>query len=90
MIDALDKLAPEDADYRHNAEGSDDMVSHLDPSSPAVRLEALLLTDSLHISSPSWQGQVYPYPFQAGNWDWELGKEYISVNSGNLLIDVLL
>jgi len=26
MIDALDKLAPEDADYRHNAEGSDDMV----------------------------------------------------------------
>jgi len=31
MIDALDKLAPEDADYRHNAEGSDDMV-HQTPS----------------------------------------------------------
>ena len=27
MIDALDKLAPEKANYRHNAEGSDDMVS---------------------------------------------------------------
>ena len=26
MIDALDKLAPEKANYRHNAEGSDDMV----------------------------------------------------------------
>jgi hypothetical protein len=26
MIDALDKLAPEKAKYRHNAEGSDDMV----------------------------------------------------------------
>lgn len=26
MIDALDKLAPENAKYRHNAEGSDDMV----------------------------------------------------------------
>jgi len=26
MIDALDKLAPEKAGYRHNAEGSDDMV----------------------------------------------------------------
>jgi hypothetical protein len=26
MIDAFDKLAPADADYRHNAEGSDDMV----------------------------------------------------------------
>ena len=26
MIDALDKLAPESAKYRHNAEGSDDMV----------------------------------------------------------------
>jgi thiamine phosphate synthase YjbQ (UPF0047 family) len=26
MIDALDKLAPADANYRHNAEGSDDMV----------------------------------------------------------------
>lgn len=26
MIDALDKLAPEKAHYRHNAEGSDDMV----------------------------------------------------------------
>jgi thiamine phosphate synthase YjbQ (UPF0047 family) len=28
MIDALDKLAPEKANYRHNAEGSDDMVPH--------------------------------------------------------------
>ena len=27
MIDALDKLAPEKANYRHNAEGSDDMVT---------------------------------------------------------------
>jgi len=27
MIDALDKLAPANAQYRHNAEGSDDMVS---------------------------------------------------------------
>jgi thiamine phosphate synthase YjbQ (UPF0047 family) len=26
MIDALDKLAPEKAKYRHNAEGPDDMV----------------------------------------------------------------
>ena len=26
MIDALDKLAPEKANYRHNAEGADDMV----------------------------------------------------------------
>ena len=26
MIDALDKLAPSHANYRHNAEGSDDMV----------------------------------------------------------------
>lgn len=26
MIDALDKLAPENAKYRHNVEGSDDMV----------------------------------------------------------------
>ena len=25
MIDAIDKLAPEKANYRHNAEGSDDM-----------------------------------------------------------------
>ena len=28
MIDAFDKLAPENAKYRHNAEGSDDMVRH--------------------------------------------------------------
>jgi thiamine phosphate synthase YjbQ (UPF0047 family) len=26
MIDAFDKLVPEKANYRHNAEGSDDMV----------------------------------------------------------------
>jgi len=29
MIDALDKLAPEQAKYRHNSEGSDDMVPRL-------------------------------------------------------------
>jgi thiamine phosphate synthase YjbQ (UPF0047 family) len=27
MIDALDKLAPEKANYRHNSEGPDDMVT---------------------------------------------------------------
>jgi len=32
MIDALDKLAPTNANYRHNAEGSDDMVVSM-PSS---------------------------------------------------------
>ena len=32
MIDAFDKLAPADADYRHNAEGSDDMVHFLSPN----------------------------------------------------------
>lgn len=26
LMDALDKLAPENADYRHNEEGRDDMV----------------------------------------------------------------
>ena len=31
IIDALDKLAPENAYYRHNSEGSDDMVT---PPSP--------------------------------------------------------
>jgi thiamine phosphate synthase YjbQ (UPF0047 family) len=29
IIDALDKLAPEKAKYRHNAEGSDDMARQL-------------------------------------------------------------
>jgi thiamine phosphate synthase YjbQ (UPF0047 family) len=27
MIDAFDKLVPEKGNYRHNSEGSDDMVS---------------------------------------------------------------
>ena len=42
MIDALDKLAPEKAHYRHNAEGSDDMV--------LSNLSKLILY-SLHISN---------------------------------------
>lgn len=29
LISALDRLAPEDADYRHNEEGPDDMPAHI-------------------------------------------------------------
>jgi hypothetical protein len=37
-----------------------------------------------------WRGRVYRFRFRGGSWRWEHGREYIFVNLGRLLIDVLL
>jgi secondary thiamine-phosphate synthase enzyme len=64
MIDALDKLAPEKAKYRHNAEGPDDMVHefHLKLTQPA-HIKAVLTGTSVSIpisggklALGTWQG----------------------------------
>jgi hypothetical protein len=82
MIDALDKLAPENAHYRHNAEGSDDMVPPL-PLFGEVDC-------SLRISRPCWPGRVSRFRFREGSWRWGRGRGYIFVNLGRLRIGVLL
>jgi secondary thiamine-phosphate synthase enzyme len=54
MIDALDKLAPEKANYRHNAEGSDDMPAHIKAvlTGPSVTIPI----SGGKLSLGTWQG----------------------------------
>jgi secondary thiamine-phosphate synthase enzyme len=59
MLDALDRLAPEDAPYRHRSEGPDDMPAHV---------KAALLPVSLSI--PVAAGRMLLGTWQ-GIWLWE-------------------
>ncbi len=54
LADALDKIAPEDANYRHSDEGEDDMPAHIKSALIGVSLTIPITNGRLNIGS--WQG----------------------------------
>jgi secondary thiamine-phosphate synthase enzyme len=52
--DALGQLAPEGSDYRHNAEGPDDMPAHIKTAFTAVSLAVPVQGGSMTLGT--WQG----------------------------------
>ena len=52
--DALDRLAPEGADYRHTTEGPDDMPAHIRAMLTGVSLSIPVLDGKLALGV--WQG----------------------------------
>ncbi len=54
LIDHLDRLAPEDAPYRHIAEGPDDMPAHIKTALTATSLTVPVSGGSLMLGT--WQG----------------------------------
>jgi len=54
LIDWLDRVAPEDADYAHDDEGPDDMPAHLKTMLTGVQLSIPLIGGRLALGT--WQG----------------------------------
>ena len=54
MTDILDKLVPEDGSYRHNAEGSDDAVSHAKTLISGHDISLPITNGSIAVGT--WQG----------------------------------
>ncbi|KAK9462678.1 uncharacterized protein V1516DRAFT_620075 [Lipomyces oligophaga] len=57
MTDALEKIAPEKAMYRHDAEGSDDMPAHIRSSLIGVAI-TIPIKDG-RLATGTWQGVWY-------------------------------
>ncbi|MCL4139587.1 UNVERIFIED_CONTAM: hypothetical protein GTU68_001280 [Idotea baltica] len=53
-MDALDRLAPRDAGYRHSSEGPDDMPAHIRTALTATSLSIPLIQGRLQLGT--WQG----------------------------------
>jgi len=64
MIDAFDKLAPADADYRHNAEGSDDMPAHIKSVLTETSISVPISAGKLALGT--WQG-IYLCEFRTSS-----------------------
>ena len=54
MLDALSRLAPENADYHHSAEGPDDMPSHIKASLTDCSLSIPVRNGAMDLGT--WQG----------------------------------
>lgn len=54
LLDAFDRLAPADADYRHTVEGPDDMPAHIKTVLSGVHLSVPVLDGTLMLGT--WQG----------------------------------
>lgn len=54
LLTALDRLAPEDAGYRHAAEGKDDMPAHIKTMLTSVSLSVPVFGGQLALGT--WQG----------------------------------
>lgn len=54
MLDALDRLAPQDAGYRHSSEGPDDMPAHVKAALTATSLAVPVMDARLMLGT--WQG----------------------------------
>jgi len=53
LLDALDALAPRDADWRHNAEGPDDMPAHVKAALTHTSLAIPVINGALALGT--WQ-----------------------------------
>lgn len=54
MVDALDRIVPEDQDFRHKEEGSDDMPAHVKSSLMGATLQIPIRAGRLEMGT--WQG----------------------------------
>ncbi len=54
LLDAFAALAPEDADYRHSSEGTDDMPAHIRAALSATQLS--IPVDGSRMVLGTWQG----------------------------------
>lgn len=53
IVDALDRLAPERPDYRHNMEGADDMPAHIKTVLTGVNLQVPVIAGEMDLGT--WQ-----------------------------------
>jgi secondary thiamine-phosphate synthase enzyme len=78
--DALDRLAPEDAPYRHTVEGPDDMPAHVKAMLTGVSLSIPVAADRMLLGT--WQG-VYLIEHRARAHERRLVAHYVgSVGPG--------
>ena len=54
LTDSLDRLAPEDLDYRHRQEGPDDMPAHVKSMLTATSLQVPVMASRMQLGT--WQG----------------------------------
>lgn len=54
LVDALDRLAPETAPYRHSAEGPDDMPAHVKSALTSTSLNVPVMSGRMALGT--WQG----------------------------------
>ena len=54
LVDAFDRLAPRDGDYRHTTEGPDDMPAHIRTALTQVQITIPLIDGRLALGT--WQG----------------------------------
>lgn len=54
LLDALDRLAPQDAPYRHDSEGPDDMPAHVKTAITATNLSVPVAEGRMLLGT--WQG----------------------------------
>ena len=63
LVDHFDRLAPEDAGYRHSAEGPDDMPAHIKTALTATSLMVPVADGRLMLGT--WQG-IYVFEHRRG------------------------
>lgn len=74
LIDALRRLAPEDASYKHQLEGIDDMPAHIKSVLTGVSLQIPVVGGSLDLGT--WQS-VYLIEHRFGNHQRSITMHYI-------------
>ncbi len=62
LVDALDRLAPETAPYRHSSEGPDDMPAHVKAALTSTSLSIPVLDGAVRLGT--WQG-IYLWEHRA-------------------------
>ncbi|WP_102960021.1 secondary thiamine-phosphate synthase enzyme YjbQ [Mangrovicella endophytica] len=73
LVDALDRLAPEDAPYRHDEEGPDDMPAHVKTALTGTSLVVPVMNGRLMLGT--WQG-IYVMEHRARPHEREIVLHY--------------
>ncbi|MEF2072218.1 secondary thiamine-phosphate synthase enzyme YjbQ [Consotaella aegiceratis] len=79
LVDALDRLAPEDAPYRHTIEGPDDMPAHIKTVLTGVNLSIPVIGGRMALGT--WQG-IYVVEHRARSHERELVLHFLGERRG--------
>lgn len=76
LVAALDRLAPEDATYRHVSEGKDDMPAHIKTMLTSVSLSVPVFGGQMALGT--WQG-IFLIEHRAGRSNRKVALQFIGI-----------